>query len=281
MLHLDLPKTTQDYIDKCSLVKPLTREEETRLTTQIKSGNPKVAKSATNKLIKANLLFVVAVARNYENQNVSLDDLIQAGNIGLINAAKHFDASKNFKFISYAVWWVRQAIFSEIAATSRVCKVGTHVNVAMGKLNRAIGEYESKYHNKPTVQELSKATKLSVEFISGLLSIGGTPASLNQKFEGAQDDKDYDFLDYYIDEERESPEDLIINGDTRKKLLGIVSTLPYRRRLIIEMYYGLYNDYSYTLEEIGQKFGVTREDIRLLRKKTLDMLRVRLKRIRF
>jgi RNA polymerase primary sigma factor len=252
------------YLKNISNTKPLKSEQEKEVCIRIRKGD----EQALHKLITANLRFVVSVAHNYQNQGLPLIDLINEGNLGLLRAAKRFDETKGFRFISYAVWWIRQAILSSLAEQSRI----THIpmNIA-GKLYRArkfTDKFEQEYFRKPTREEVASELRIDEKRFTQVLNVA-TCISLDKKINSEDDTSPMDMLgaedeDIYRDSEQHSTLSVI------EEALG---TLKKKEAEIIRLYYGIGYDSSFTLEQIGNKFKLTRERIRQIKEKALKQLR--------
>ncbi len=253
------------YLKSIAGKKPLSPAEEYETAALIKKGD----KKALKRLIEANLRFVVSVACNYQNQGLPLPDLIGIGNIGLIKAAKHFDEKKNFKFISYAVWWIRQAILQSLSESSRIVRLPINRSALMHKINKARLKLEQKYHRKATESEISEELGIKDNDIKELLRIGNSYTSLNSPIGSKSGGQ---LLDFFCDKKQENQEENCDRVMLKKQLDKILDELKTRDQLIIRLYFGLDEDINYTLEEIGHRLGVTRERIRQIKNKALKKL---------
>ena len=256
------------YLSRISTLKPLTADEEKILSEKIRNGD----KKARNKLIKANLRFVVSVARNYLNQGMPLSDLINEGNYGLIKASEKFDEQKNFKFISYAVWWIRQSILKALAEQSRMVKIPLHVVSNISDITKAQGIIEQKSHRVVTSQDLAlKLEKIPETEIQRLLMVGNRHVSLDQ-FIG---EGDLRLIDTLIDEEESNTEERILNAMDTKQIKTALKSLKHNEGEVLRLYFGIdqANGYSATLEEIGNKLNLTRERVRQIKERALKNLK--------
>jgi len=256
------------YLRQIGVIKPLTIDEERDLSEKIKKGDTK----AREKLIRANLRFVVSVARNYLNQGMPLSDLINEGNYGLIKASEKFEAQKNFKFISYAVWWIRQSILKALAEQSRMVKIPLHVVSNISDITKAQGVLEQKSHRGATCQDLALTLeKIPEAEIQRLLMVGNRHVSLDQ-FIG---EGDLRLLDTLIDEEESNTEERILNAMDTKQIKIALKSLKHNEGEVLRLYFGIDQDngYSATLEEIGNKLNLTRERVRQIKERALRNLK--------
>jgi RNA polymerase primary sigma factor len=254
------------YLKEISKSKALDPLEEAELAHKIRQGDRK----SLNKLIKANLKFVVSVCKNYQNQGLPLSDLINEGNLGLIRAAKRFDETKHFKFISYAVWWVRQAILQSLAEHSRIIKLPPNRVGTIHKLGKSVASLEQKLGRIPTLNELSKSLNIKKEDINDVLKISNPYMSLDAPIQKGEDSK---LMDVLKDETMESPEEVVMKNALRKEILKILGTLDKKEKEVVKLYFGIGVDTSYTLEEIGHKFSLTRERVRQIKEKAIKRLK--------
>ncbi|MFC1585222.1 RNA polymerase sigma factor RpoD/SigA [Fibrobacterota bacterium] len=254
------------YLKEISKSKSLISSEEAELAMRIRQGDRK----SLNKLIKANLKFVVSVCKNYQNQGLPLTDLINEGNLGLIRAAKRFDETKHFKFISYAVWWVRQAILQSLAEHSRIIKLPPNRVGTIHKLGKSVSTLEQKLGRTPTLKEISKNLNIKQDDISDVLKISNPYMSLDAPIQKGEDSK---LMDVLKDDSLESPEDSVMQDALRKEILTILNTLDHKEKEVVKLYFGIGVDTAYTLEEIGQKFNLTRERVRQIKEKAIKRLK--------
>ncbi len=254
------------YLHEISRYDLVTAEEETVLAQQIRKGDI----NALDKLIKANLRFVVSVAKQYQNQGLSLIDLINEGNIGLIKAAKRFDETKGFKFISYAVWWIRQSILQALAEHSRIVRLPLNKITTANKVNRTFFELLQKYHREPSVKEIADELKIAPKDVLRVISNSDRNVSMDAPI---NDDETMSLYNIMSSSASDSPEKELIKQSLTTELKRILATLPHREAEIIKQYYGLEMQHPLTLEEIGANFDITRERVRQLKSRTLKILR--------
>ena len=240
-------------------------EEEVELAQRIKKGDRK----ALEKLTKANLRFVVSVAKQYQNQGISLPDLINEGNLGLIKAAEKFDETRGFKFISYAVWWIRQSILQAIAEQSRIVRLPLNQVGSVNKINRALNKFEQENERKPSIDEIAEKVDIPEDKIIDALKVNGKHVSVDAPF---MDGEDNSLLDVLPNTESPMADNELVKESLRDEISRALSTLNERERNIIETFYGI-NQPEMTLEEIGDKFGLTRERVRQIKEKAIRKLR--------
>jgi RNA polymerase primary sigma factor len=261
--------STEKYLQEISKVDLLSPEEEIYLAGQIKEGNT----DALERLTKANLRFVVSVAKQYQNQGLSLPDLINEGNIGLIRATERYDVTKGFKFITYAVWWIRQSILQAIAENARIVRLPTTKLGSIGRINKAFAQLEQEFEREPTIEELSEILDLTPEEISNHIRISGKHVSVDAPIANCEDGS---LLDILIDPNSpQADQALNSNKSLRDELILAMSKLTTRQVEVLYLYYGISNEKPLSLEEIGQKFDLTRERVRQIRDKALCMLKKR------
>lgn len=246
----------------------ITAHEEVLLAKRIREGD----QMALEKLTKANLRFVVSVAKQYQNQGLSLADLINEGNIGLIKAAKRFDETRGFKFISYAVWWVRQSILQALAEQSRVVRLPLNRVGALNKIGKATIHLEQDMERKPSAHEIASELNMSPKEIYNTVKVSGRHLSLEAPLKKGENNR---LLDVFQDEEQPLPDDQLDNESLRIEIKRALATLPEKEALVIRLYFGLGNDRPITLEEIGKKMDITRERVRQIKEKALRRLRHR------
>lgn len=252
-------------IGKYVLLKP---EEEIDLAIKIKKGDM----AAQDKLVRANLRFVVSVAKMYQNQGLSLGDLINEGNIGLVKAAQRFDETRGFKFISYAVWWVRQGIMSAIADQSRVVRLPLNRVGNLTKLGKVYRELEQEFERKPTTEELAKILEISSDEVAYILQISSRQVSVDAPFNNSDENKTT-LMDVLHNEEQPMPDTDLMQDSLRNEVADILSTLDEREAEVIRLSFGIGSNQKATLEEIGERFNLTRERIRQIKENALRKLR--------
>ncbi len=254
------------YLKEISKNAALPAEEEARLAVLIRSGD----KKALEKLIKANLRFVVSVARNYQNQGLPLGELISEGNLGLIQAAKRFDEKRNFKFISYAVWWIRQAILRALADRSRITRVPLNRIGIIHKVGRTQSKLEQRFRRIPTIEEIAQELGLAEEEIIAIQKIGNRYLSLDTP---VQSDDSSELIDLLHDENQELPDSNLIEISTQKGINKILDTLNDREKKVLKLYFGVGEDTAHTLDEIGKRLHLTRERVRQIKEKAIYRLK--------
>jgi RNA polymerase primary sigma factor len=252
-------------IGKYVLLKP---EEEIDLAIKIKKGDM----AAQDRLVRANLRFVVSVAKMYQNQGLSLGDLINEGNIGLVKAAQRFDETRGFKFISYAVWWVRQGIMSAIADQSRVVRLPLNRVGNLTKLGKVYRDLEQEFERKPTTEELAKILEISSDEVAYILQISSRQVSVDAPFNNGDENKST-LMDVLHNEEQPMPDRELMNDSLKNEVANILSTLDEREAEVIRLSFGIGSNQKATLEEIGERFNLTRERIRQIKENALRKLR--------
>jgi len=254
------------YLQEIGKVDLLTPEEEIELTIQIKKGD----QVALEKLVKANLRFVVSVAKQYQNQGLTLGDLINEGNLGLIKAAKRFDETRGFKFISYAVWWIRQSILQALAEQSRIVRLPLNRVGALNKIGKAYTNLEQEFEREPSANELAKELEMDIGEISDALKISGRHVSMDAPFTQGEENR---LIDVLSNELHPSPDQTLMSDSLRKEIERALSTLADREAEVIKLYFGLNNEHSLTLEEIGERYNLTRERVRQIKEKAIRRLK--------
>ncbi|MFP3859943.1 MAG: RNA polymerase sigma factor RpoD/SigA [Bacteroidales bacterium] len=254
------------YLHEISKEDLLTAEQEVELARKIKKND----EQALEKLIRSNLRFVVSVAKQYQNQGLSLPDLINEGNLGLIKAARRFDETRGFKFISYAVWWIRQSILQALAEQARIVRLPLNKIGSINKINRALAELEQKHEREPSIQEISKTLEIAPEEIKEALRNSNKPLSMDAPVNEEDQDDMYDLME---SEENPPPDESLMNESLYREIERALSSLTEREAKIIRLYYGLGNKHPYTLEEIGEKINLTRERVRQIKEKAIKRLK--------
>jgi len=254
------------YLQEIGEVPLLVPEEEIELARRIK----KMDQAALEKLTKANLRFVVSVAKQYQNQGLSLGDLINEGNLGLIKAAKRFDETRGFKFISYAVWWIRQSILQALAEQSRVVRLPLNRVGALNKIGKAFSNLEQEYEREPSANEIAEELEMTPYEVSDTLKISSKHLSLDAPFNQGDDNR---LLDVIQDDLQPPPDDLLLNESLRIEVQRALTTLSEREAEVIKLYFGLDREHPLTLEEIGERFNLTRERVRQIKEKAIRRLR--------
>jgi RNA polymerase primary sigma factor len=253
------------YLHEIGKVDLITAEEEVILAQKIREGD----QAALERLTKTNLRFVVSVAKQYQNQGLTLGDLINEGNLGLIKAAKRFDETKGFKFISYAVWWIRQSILQAIAEQSRIVRLPLNQVGSLSKISKAFSKLEQEYEREPSPEELADMLETTVEKISDTLSNSGRHVSMDAPFVQGEENT---LLDVLENKDPDTDSNLI-NESLSEEIRRSLSTLTDREREIVVLFFGLSTSQPLSLEEIGEKFNLTRERVRQIKDKALQRLR--------
>lgn len=259
-------RSLDKYLQEIGKEELITAEDEVELARRIKQGDQK----ALEKLTRANLRFVVSVAKQYQNQGLSLPDLINEGNLGLIKAAQRFDETRGFKFISYAVWWIRQSILQAIAEHSRIVRLPLNQVGSLNKLNKAFSKLEQEFEREPTEQELAQLMDLPEDKIKESILISGRHVSMDQPLVQGEESTLYDVM-----ENRDSPkaDEALLKESLRLEIERTLNTLTERERDIIKLYFGIGMNHGLTIDEIGEKFDLTRERVRQIKEKALKRLR--------
>lgn len=253
------------YLQEIGKEDLITVEEEVELAQRIKKGD----QEALEKLTKANLRFVVSVAKQYQNQGLSLPDLINEGNLGLIKAAEKFDETRGFKFISYAVWWIRQSILQALAEQSRIVRLPLNQVGSLNKINKAFARFEQENERTPSQEELANVLDLPKEKVSDTLRVSGRHVSVDAPF---SDGEDNNLLDVLVNTDSPNADRGLINESLSTEVERALATLTDRERDIIRYFFGI-GCPEMTLEEIGEKFGLTRERVRQIKEKAIRRLR--------
>ncbi|MFT3739296.1 MAG: RNA polymerase sigma factor RpoD/SigA [Breznakibacter sp.] len=254
------------YLHEIGKVKLVTTEEEVVLAKQIKQGNQK----ALETLVNANLRFVVSVAKQYQNQGLTLPDLINEGNLGLIKAAQRFDETRGFKFISYAVWWIRQSILQALAEQARIVRLPLNKIGYINKVNNTFSRLEQEYQREPTSEEIADILDLAPKDVKDALKVTSRHVSMDAPLKKDEDNTLYDIL---LEKDTESPDAGLLSDSLRKEIERSLSTLSMREADIIRLYYGLGGEPPYSLEEIGKLFNLTRERVRQIKEKGIKRLK--------
>ena len=254
------------YLHEIGKEKLITPEDEVRLAKEIQKGSQR----ALEDLTKANLRFVVSVAKQYQNQGLSLGDLINEGNLGLIKAAKRFDETRGFKFISYAVWWIRQSILQALAEQSRIVRLPLNRVGALNKIGKELSKLEQEYERVPSAAELAESLDMTVSEVADTLKISGRHLSMDAPFAQGEDNR---LLDVLENEEIPDPDNDLMGESLKVEIERALSKLTKREAEVIRLYFGIGREHSLTLEEIGERFDLTRERVRQIKEKALRKLR--------
>jgi RNA polymerase primary sigma factor len=254
------------YLHEIGKEKLITPDDEVRLAKEIQKGSQR----ALEDLTKGNLRFVVSVAKQYQNQGLSLGDLINEGNLGLIKAAKRFDETRGFKFISYAVWWIRQSILQALAEQSRIVRLPLNRVGALNKIGKELSKLEQEYERVPSAHELAESLEMTVGEVADTLKISGRHLSMDAPFAQGEDNR---LLDVLENEEIPNPDFDLMGESLKVEIERALSKLTTREAEVIRLYFGIGREHSLTLEEIGERFDLTRERVRQIKEKALRKLR--------
>jgi len=254
------------YLQEIGKVDLITAEQEVELARRIKQGD----KIALEKLTKANLRFVVSVSKQYQNQGLSLPDLINEGNLGLIKAAQRFDETRGFKFISYAVWWIRQSILQALAEQSRIVRLPLNKIGSLNKINKATARLEQRHERTPNQKEIADELDMTTNEVKESMRNAGRHVSMDAPLIQDEDNTMYDVLK---SDEAITPETGLLYESLRKEIKRAVSTLTQRESDVVQLYFGLNIEHPMTLEEIGEKFDLTRERVRQIKEKAIRRLK--------
>ncbi|PCH96560.1 MAG: RNA polymerase subunit sigma [Bacteroidetes bacterium] len=256
------------YLQDISKVQLITAEEEVELAKKIHEGD----KEALHKLTSANLRFVVSVAKQYQNQGLTLPDLINEGNLGLIKAAQRFDETRGFKFISYAVWWIRQSILQALAEQSRVVRLPLNKIGSIQKIKKAFSKLEQEYEREPSVDELAENLDLSEKDVKESIKNAGRHVSMDAPISN-DNDSTANMYDLLHNDDNPKPDSGLINESLRNEIFRALSTLTQREAEVVQCFFGLNHHLPMTLEEIGEKFDLTRERVRQIKEKAIRRLK--------
>jgi len=251
------------YLHEIGKMELLSPEEEVELARRIKTGDEK----ALDKLIRANLRFVVSVSKQNQNQGLGLPDLINEGNLGLIKAAQRFDETRGFKFISYAVWWIRQSILQALAEQSRIVRLPLNKIGSINRINRAFSELEQQYEREPTFQEIAAVLEIAPKDVKDAMKSAGRHLSMDAPI---IEDEENTLYDVIVSNETPSPDKALLTDSLKKEIERVLSTLTYREASIIRLFYGINTKYQYTLDEIAEEFSLTRERVRQIKEKAIS-----------
>ena len=260
-------QSLEKYLQEIGKVELITPEEEVQLAIRIKQGDL----NALDRLTKANLRFVVSVAKQYQNQGLSLPDLINEGNLGLIKAAQRFDETRGFKFISYAVWWIRQSILQALAEQSRIVRLPLNKVGLTNRINKAFQQLEQEYEREPSAEELAEVLELDTEEVAATLSMSSRHVSMDSPI---ADGEDSTLIDIMFNPNAELADENIINKESLKKEIErSLNTLTERQQEVIRYFFGIGIDHPMSLEDIGDRFCLTRERVRQIKDKAITKLR--------
>ncbi len=256
------------YLQEIGKVDLITADEEVELARKIRAGD----QSALEKLTKANLRFVVSVSKQYQNQGLSLPDLINEGNLGLIKAAQRFDETRGFKFISYAVWWIRQSILQALAEQSRIVRLPLNKIGSINKINKAFSKLEQEYEREPSPSEIAGMLEITETEVKESMKNTGRHVSMDAPLTTG-DDNAGSMYDVMQADDSPSPENGLLNESLRREIERALHTLTSREADVVRLYFGLSGEHAMTLEEIGEKFDLTRERVRQIKEKAIRRLK--------
>lgn len=259
-------KSLDKYLQDISKIELITAEEEVQLAQRIKQGD----QLALEKLTKANLRFVVSVAKQYQNQGLTLPDLINEGNLGLVKAAQRFDETRGFKFISYAVWWIRQSILQALAEQSRVVRLPLNKIGSINKINKTFSYLEQAHERPPSAEEIAKELDMTISEVRQSLKNSGRHISMDAPLKDGEESNLYDVMRA---SESPRPDKDLLNESLRTEINRVLSTLNPREADVVRLYYGIGDHPSMTLDEISEEFDLTRERVRQIREKAIKKLR--------
>lgn len=260
-------RSLEKYFQEISKIDLITADEEVELAQRIKKGD----KRALDKLVKANLRFVVSVAKQYQNQGLKLSDLINEGNLGLVKAAKRFDETRGFKFISYAVWWIRQAILQALAEQSRIVRLPLNKIGSISKINKAYARLEQQQEREPNYEEIAKELDMSITDVENCMKSSGRSISMDAPLK-----ENDDFSLYNVLEAKESvrPDAQMMNQSLKHEINRALSSLTHKESMVLQMYYGINRKTSSSLSEIGETINLSRERVRQVKQKALRRLQM-------
>ena len=259
-------RSLDKYLQEIGKEELINAEEEVELARRIKQGD----QMALEKLTRANLRFVVSVAKQYQNQGLSLPDLINEGNLGLIKAAQRFDETRGFKFISYAVWWIRQSILQAIAEHSRIVRLPLNQVGSLNKLNKAFSKLEQQFEREPTEEELAQQLDLAEDKVKDSIQISGRHISMDAPLVSGEESTLYDVM---VNSDSPKADRDLLKESLQMEIERTLDTLSEREKEIIKLYFGIGMNHGLTIDEIGEKFDLTRERVRQIKEKALKRLR--------
>jgi len=265
-LNVRANQSLEKYLQEIGEMELLSPDEEIELARRIRKGDFR----ALEKLTKANLRFVVSVAKQYQNQGLLLGDLINEGNLGLIKAAKRFDETRGFKFISYAVWWIRQSILQALAEQSRVVRLPLNRVGALNKIGKAFSNLEQEFEREPSPEEIAEQLSISAFEVTDTMKMSGRHLSMDAPFNQGEDNR---LLDIIQDEGQAPPDHTLMDESLKVEVERALESLSEREAEVVRLYFGLNREHPLTLEEIGELFNLTRERVRQIKEKAIRRLR--------
>lgn len=265
-LNIRANQSLEKYLQEIGEMELLTPEEEIELARRIRKGDQR----SLEKLTKANLRFVVSVAKQYQNQGLLLGDLINEGNLGLIKAARRFDETRGFKFISYAVWWIRQSILQALAEQSRVVRLPLNRVGALNKIGKAYSNLEQEFEREPSPEEIAEQLDMTTFEVTDTMKMSGRHLSMDAPFNQGEDNR---LLDIIQDDNQPPPDYTLMDESLKMEVERALETLSEREAEVVRLYFGLNREHPLTLEEIGELFNLTRERVRQIKEKAIRRLR--------
>lgn len=254
------------FLSDISKVQMISAEEEVELARRIKAGD----EDALNKLVTTNLRFVVSVAKQYQNQGIGLQDLINEGNLGLIKAAQRFDETRGFKFISYAVWWIRQAILQAIADQSRIVRLPLNQVGVINKIKKETARLEQTLNRLPTTEEIAEAIDMPVYKVTEIMKMNNHPQSIDSPIAPNEETR---FVDVFVHDNDEKTDTSLMHESLSAEISDILDTLPDKENEVLRLFFGIGESHEYTLDEIGDKLDLSRERVRQIKERALKRLR--------
>jgi len=260
-------ESLEKYLQEIGRVELIRPEEEVKLAKLIKQGD----QQALDRLTKANLRFVVSVAKQYQNQGLTLSDLINEGNLGLIKAAQKFDETRGFKFISYAVWWIRQSILQALAEQSRIVRLPLNKVGLTSRISKAYSQLEQEFEREPSAEEIADLLEVSIEEVAATIGVGGRHISMDQQISEGEDGTLIDLMENKNAEKADSK--MILTDSLNTEIERTLNILTHRQKEVLVYFFGLGIDHPLSLEDIGERYNLTRERVRQIKDKALDRLR--------
>lgn len=260
-------ESLEKYLQEIGRVELIRPEEEVKLAKLIKQGD----QVALDRLTKANLRFVVSVAKQYQNQGLTLSDLINEGNLGLIKAAQKFDETRGFKFISYAVWWIRQSILQALAEQSRIVRLPLNKVGLTNRISKAYSQLEQEYEREPSAEEIAELLEVSIEEVAATIGVGGRHVSMDQQISAGEDGTLIDLMENKNAEKTD--QQMVLTDSLNTEIERTLNILTHRQKEVLVYFFGLGIDHPLSLEDIGERYNLTRERVRQIKDKALDRLR--------
>jgi RNA polymerase primary sigma factor len=260
-------ESLEKYLQEIGRVELIRPEEEVKLAKLIRQGD----QQALDRLTKANLRFVVSVAKQYQNQGLTLSDLINEGNLGLIKAAQKFDETRGFKFISYAVWWIRQSILQALAEQSRIVRLPLNKVGLTNRISKAYSQLEQEFEREPSAEEIAELLEVSIEEVAATIGVGGRHISMDQQITAGEDGTLIDLMENKNAEKTD--QQMVLTDSLNTEIERTLNILTHRQKEVLVYFFGLGIDHPLSLEDIGERYNLTRERVRQIKDKALDRLR--------